>query len=83
MEHTPIAFDVDHVIHQIKHYLPAQAPLKDFVHHNTLHAFQSLNFFEALQEASEVFGYKTTLPLSEYRLLYEKGKISKNKKTEF
>ena len=67
---------IDHVLHDLKHYLPAQAPLKDFIHHNTLHGFQSSNFFEGLQKASTIFGYKTLLPLAEYRSRFIKGDIS-------
>lgn len=66
---------LDHVLHDLKHYLPAQAPLKDFIHHNTLHGFQSSSFFEAIHRASAIFGYKTLLPLSEYRSRFLKGEI--------
>jgi uncharacterized protein YbcC (UPF0753/DUF2309 family) len=69
------AFSEEHTLHELKHYLPAQAPLKDFIHHNTLHAFQHLNFAEAMQKAKEIFGYKTTLSLKEYRNLYQQGQI--------
>lgn len=68
-------FDEHHVLHQLKHYLPAQAPLKDFVHHNTLHGFQHLKFNEAIRSASEIFGYRVSLSLAEYRRLYETGRI--------
>lgn len=68
-------FDVDEVLHLLKHYLPAQAPLKDFIHHNTLHAFQNQNFFEGLRHASEIFGYKVAMQLDEYRERYHKGEI--------
>jgi hypothetical protein len=69
-------FSEESVIHNLKHYLPTQSPLKDFIHHNTLHAFQHDNFHTALHRASEIFGYKTYLRLDEYRQLYREGKIS-------
>ena len=69
-------FKESNILHDLKHYLPAQAPLKDFVHHNTLHAFQKNKFFDAVLKASEMFGYKASLPLHEYRTLFQKGTIS-------
>ncbi|HCS19023.1 MAG TPA: DUF2309 domain-containing protein [Bacteroidetes bacterium] len=70
-----MVFSEHEVLHQLKHYLPAQAPLKDFIHHNTLHAFQHLPFHEALQQASELFGYQVYLSLPDYRERYTQGKI--------
>jgi len=70
------SFDEHEVLHELKHYLPAQAPLKDFIHHNTLHAFQHLNFHKAIYRASAIFGYRVSLSLAEYRALYHAGKIS-------
>lgn len=75
MKLKPSLFNEHEVLHEIKHYLPAQAPLKDFIHHNTLHAFQSLKFYKAIRKASEMFGYKVSLSLNEYRTLYESGRI--------
>lgn len=69
------AFDVGTVIHKLKHYLPSQAPLKDFIHHNTLHAFQDKRFHQALYSASKLFGYKTYLHVHEYRERYNNGTI--------
>jgi uncharacterized protein YbcC (UPF0753/DUF2309 family) len=70
-----IVFDEDHVLHELKHYLPSQTPLKDFIHHNTLHAFQHQEFFEGIFKASSLFGYKVTLSLNEFRKLHTLGRI--------
>ncbi|MCC5936144.1 MAG: DUF2309 domain-containing protein [Lunatimonas sp.] len=75
MAHS-VSFDLDHVLHDLSHYLPAQSPLKDFVHHNTLHAFQHLPFHEALQLAAENFGYKVYWNIERYREKYHSGKIN-------
>lgn len=69
------AFDEHAVFHHLKHLLPAQSPLKDFIHHNTLHAYQEDRFPVALHKAARWFGYKTTLTVHEYRTLYEQGRI--------
>lgn len=67
---------MQHVLHELKHYLPAQAPLMDFVHHNTLHAFQHLDFSAGTQKAATIFGYKVTLSMQEFRDLYSAGRIN-------
>ncbi len=72
------SFDERKVLEKLAHYLPAQAPLKDFIHHNTLHAFQHQDFFEACKNAYNSLGYKTSLSIFEYRTLYKKGKIKPN-----
>jgi uncharacterized protein YbcC (UPF0753/DUF2309 family) len=68
-------FDEVEVIHSLKHYLPAQAPLKDFIHHNTLHAFQHEAFHEGLVRAAEIFGYNVSLSIHDFRRQYKAGKI--------
>lgn len=67
---------VSELIHHLKHYLPSQAPLKDFVHHNTLHAFQQKKFHDGMQHAAEIFGYQVYLSLTDFRKLYQEGKIN-------
>jgi uncharacterized protein YbcC (UPF0753/DUF2309 family) len=68
-------FDIVRCIEAIKHHLPAQAPLKDFVHHNSLHAFQHMKFDVALDRASRIFGYRTSTSLSKFRDLYNRHDI--------
>jgi uncharacterized protein len=72
---APGSFDEKRILHLLKHYLPSQSPLKDFIHHNTLHAFQTGKFYDAIFKASRIFGYQVTLQLSEYRQLYNTGRI--------
>jgi len=69
-------FDESHLLDTLKHYLPTQGPLKDFVHHNTLHAFQDMKFYDAIFKASAIFGYQTTFSLTEYRDLYRINRIT-------
>ena len=69
-------FHEKNVIHELKHYLPAQSAIKDFIHHNTLHAYQHQKFYDAIFKASAIFGYQVTLQLAEYRQLYKDGRIS-------
>lgn len=74
-QHAHPHFDMKHVLHNLKHYLPTQTPLKDFIHHNSLHAFQQQCFYDALRQASTIFGFQVTLQLAEYRGLYANGRI--------
>ncbi|MEP7108611.1 MAG: DUF2309 domain-containing protein [Ferruginibacter sp.] len=70
-----IHFDEEQVLHEIKHYLPSQQALKDFIHHNSLHAFQHMKFYDAIFKASKIFGIQVHLQLPEYRALYKTGRI--------
>ena len=75
-------FNEAEVLHQLAHFLPAQAPLKDFVHHNTLHAFQELDFFTALRKSATIFGNRTTLSLKVFKEKYQQQEITDQAITE-
>jgi hypothetical protein len=76
MKHSDIDhFDETHVIHELKHYLPSQTPLKDFIHHNSLHAFQHMDFYPAIFKASGIFGFQATFQLNEFRKLFQIKRI--------
>ncbi|MCW3086649.1 MAG: hypothetical protein JWQ78_35, partial [Sediminibacterium sp.] len=75
---TEKPFNEHDTLHRLAHYLPSQTPLKDFIHHNSLHAFQHMKFYDAIFTASKIFGYQVTLQLSEFRKLYQTGRIKKD-----
>src|SRR5687767_14190502 len=74
-EMKPRYFDESHVLYELKHLLPSQQALKDFIHHNSLHAFQHMKFYDAIFKASKIFGFQVHLQLPEYREMYKTGRI--------
>lgn len=70
-------YDEQEALELLRRFLPSQPPLKDFIHHNPLHGFQSSKFENGLARASKIFGYQVYLPLEEYRSLYSLGRISR------
>ncbi len=57
------------------HLLPAQGPIGVFVHHNTLHAFESLPFERAVVEASQLFGAEPYMSEAAYRRKLARARI--------
>ncbi len=62
-------------VERAAHLLPAQGPITAFVHHNTLHAFESLEFDEAVVEGARLFACHPYLPESRYRDKLSRGRI--------
>ena len=60
---------------RVAHWLPTQGPLKDFIHHNTLHAFQHLHFHDAVGAAARLYGATVAMPGSFYLEAYRAGRI--------
>jgi len=63
LDFSSIRQAIDHA----KHYLPSQGPIAVFIHHNTLHAFESLPFEEAVIEGLRIYGSQPYWQESRYR----------------
>jgi uncharacterized protein YbcC (UPF0753/DUF2309 family) len=63
------------VLQHAAHLLPRQGPIGVFVHHNTLHAFEHLEFEKAVIEASQLFGAEPYMSEAAYRAELERGRI--------
>src|SRR6476659_4658862 len=74
--HIESAFDIKSCLDTISHWLPTQGPIRDFIHHTTLHAYQDRPFHEGVRTASRMYGSYSYLSLSEFLGLYEEGLIS-------
>jgi uncharacterized protein len=75
INHVTTGFDSHKIIHDLRHYLPTQSPIKDFIHHNSLHAYQDKKFFDAIFSASKTFGFRVTFQLKDYRKMFQIGRI--------
>ncbi|MEC4750475.1 DUF2309 domain-containing protein [Methylomicrobium sp. Wu6] len=73
---TAPEFNLDATIDHISHWLPTQGPIKDFIHHNTLHAVQHHPFHEGVAVAARIFGARSYLPLADYQKRYRQGRIT-------
>ncbi|MBL1265400.1 YbcC family protein [Candidatus Methylomicrobium oryzae] len=73
---TISTFNLDAAIDHISHWLPTQGPIKDFIHHNTLHSVQQHPFHEGVALAARIFGARSYLPLADYQKRYRQGRIA-------
>ena len=67
---------LEKAIEHFDHILPAQASIRDFVHHNTLHGYESLKFQDALRASNETTGAYGYWPQLKFREEYLAGRIS-------
>lgn len=67
---------IEEIVQRVGHWLPSQGPIKDFVHHNTLHSFQHLDFPEAIASAARLYGANSYMPKSFYYEAFKSGQIT-------
>ncbi len=72
-DNKKLSDEIDHAVH----LLPCQGPITVFVHHNTLHAFEDLNFDEAVKKGRKIFNCHPYLPEEKYREKLLNGRIRK------
>jgi uncharacterized protein YbcC (UPF0753/DUF2309 family) len=75
-DEAPERRSTDEMLARIARYLPAQGPIKDFIHHNTLHAFEGMRFFDGVRAAARLHGAASTMPGAFYWEAHRSGRIS-------
>jgi uncharacterized protein YbcC (UPF0753/DUF2309 family) len=65
------------VIEEVGRLLPTQGPIDVFIHHNPLHEFEDRPFFEALEQAAELYRAAPYLPLETYQQEFRDGRINR------
>ena len=71
----PHASRLDELVDRVSHLLPAQGPIRVFIHHNTLHAFEDLPFEDAAVVAGQRLGCEPFLSEDRYREELARGRI--------
>lgn len=63
------------LISHVSHLLPSQGPIEVFVHHNTLHSFEDMHFFEGVEVAAKLYGARPYMPEQFYQESYKRERI--------
>ena len=74
-EQTARLHRLQEAIEHASHVLPAQGPITVFIHHNTLHAFEDLPFYEAVKKGAQIFGCHPYMSEDRYRDALARGRI--------
>lgn len=64
------------IVNEAARTFSALYPLKSFIACNNLSGMESLDFDRAMETAGEIYGSHGYLPLSDYRAMYETGRIN-------
>lgn len=59
----------------LRHLLPSQGPLSDFIHHNTLHAFEEIGFEGAVVRGEWLYRARGLPTLLDFRKLFAKSPL--------
>ncbi|MBF8277963.1 MAG: hypothetical protein HW390_3036 [Candidatus Brocadiaceae bacterium] len=67
---------IEHAIEHAEHLMPDQGPLPFFVHHNTIHHFETYDFFEGIKQAGRAYSAKAFMSEEEFLLAFERSRIT-------
>lgn len=75
LSQTATEYELRAAIEHAAHLLPSQGPITVFVHHNTLHAFEHMQFDKGVTAGGRTFGCDPFLPEDTYRQKLAEGRI--------